>query len=108
MVNLSSLHNMTFFFAKHFIDDYASRGFITGSQLSQNDALPDLEEYSSNVMLGFPKPDNQNLNMEPKSRKKQLLLSPPPNTMKTSSSVISGQKQVTIPGKKFVAHLLHI
>ena len=58
-------------------------------------------------MLGFPKPDNQNLNVETKSRKKQLLLSALPNTMKNSSSVIPEQKQVTIPGKKF-ADLLYI
>ena len=90
------------------IDDYASRGSITGTNLSQNDALPDLEEYSSNAMLGFSKPDNQNLNMEPKSRKKQLFLSTTPNTMKNSSSVISKQKQVAIPGKKFVTNLLYI
>ena len=90
------------------IDDYASRGSITGTNLSQNDALPDLEEYSSNAMLGFRKPDNQNLNMEPKSRKKQLFLSTTPNTIKNSSSVISIQKQVAIPGKKFVTNLLYI
>ena len=89
------------------IDNYASRGSITGSKLSQNDALPDLEEYSSNEMLGFPKPDNQNFIVEPKSRKKQLLVSTTLNTMKNSNSVISEQKQVTKPGKKFVTNLLY-